>query len=85
MYIFDRYNWDEGKVAPFFDLFEIPDESLQKLHQAGLAREYDVWGVLEDQKYKYIYNTDDLYPVETSLPKAENSKGTNRDLDRVID
>lgn len=43
LHVFDRYNWDEGKgvdIGPF----RIGDEQLGRMHEAGIAREFEVRG-----------------------------------------
>jgi hypothetical protein len=46
LHVFDRYNWDPGKTADPFGI-RIPDTSLGRLNQVGLAREYDIRGTLQ--------------------------------------
>ncbi|MFF2661368.1 hypothetical protein ACFVUH_28885 [Kitasatospora sp. NPDC058032] len=41
--IWDRYNWDPGKSTPIA-FTNIKDSDLAKLHQTGLAREFDLTG-----------------------------------------
>lgn len=56
LHVFDRYNWDAGKVAiigPYsigpvqiFPRTVIEDRNMGRLHQTGLAREYEIRGSL---------------------------------------
>ena len=55
MYIFDRYNWDEGKGFYLLGRHR-EDEDLRILHRHGLAREYNVYGATEEKTYTYILN-----------------------------
>ena len=43
VHVADRYNWDGGKSTKILGM-EIEDERLQRLHQGGLAQEYDLKG-----------------------------------------
>lgn len=43
LYVYDKYNWDPNKQARV-GYFGIDDEEMARLHQVGLAREYDVRG-----------------------------------------
>ncbi len=40
---FDRYNWDSGKSTEILGQ-PISDDELAKLHRAGIAQEYDLYG-----------------------------------------
>jgi hypothetical protein len=42
-HIFDRYNWDEGKAVTIAGI-TVNDRQLGRLHEAGLAQEYEVRG-----------------------------------------
>lgn len=42
-HIFDRYNWDEGKSVTIAGI-RVTDEQLGRLHETGLAREFEVRG-----------------------------------------
>lgn len=44
-HIFDRYNWDEGKAVTIAGV-TVNDRQLGRLHEAGLAREYEVRGTM---------------------------------------
>jgi hypothetical protein len=46
LHVFDRYNWDKGKAIPGLP---VSDDDLQKLHRAGMARDYLVGGSTETQ------------------------------------
>ena len=43
LYVYDKYNWDPNKQARV-GYFGIDDEEMARLHQVGLAREYEVKG-----------------------------------------
>lgn len=43
LHVFDRYNWDAGKGVSIGPI-RIGDEQLGRLHEAGLAQEYEVRG-----------------------------------------
>lgn len=42
-HVFDRYNWDEGKSVTIAGI-TVRDEQLGRLHETGLAQEYEVRG-----------------------------------------
>ena len=42
-HVADRYNWDGNKSTNIFG-FKIEDKQLQRLHEVGLAKEYDLSG-----------------------------------------
>jgi hypothetical protein len=46
LYVYDKYNWDPNKTAYYAYYFGIDDEEMARLHQVGMAREYDVKGVM---------------------------------------
>jgi hypothetical protein len=54
MHVFDRYNWDPGKVVTILGQ-TVADASLGELHQAGLAHEYEIRGTSEVQQMTYTY------------------------------
>lgn len=47
LHVADRYNWDKGKVTQLFGEEPTPDEELGRLHETGLAQEFDVRGSSE--------------------------------------
>lgn len=44
VHVFDRYNWDSGKSTKIFGLIATPDAELGRLHEAGVAQEFDIKG-----------------------------------------
>jgi hypothetical protein len=44
IYVYDRYDWDEGRGTSIAGLY-LANEVIGRLHRAGLARDYDVKGV----------------------------------------
>ncbi|MFN8468719.1 MAG: WXG100 family type VII secretion target [Caldilineaceae bacterium] len=55
MHVFDRYNWDKGKgvdIGPF----RVGDAQLGRLHEAGIAQEYELRGSTTPSNYSYTYS-----------------------------
>lgn len=50
--VFDRYNWDSGKAVAIAGQ-TITDEVLSRLHEVGLAQEYDIHGTMEQERYQH--------------------------------
>ncbi len=46
-HVFDRYNWDPNKKVTIPLVGEVADSTLGRLHQVGLAREYEIHGSSE--------------------------------------
>ena len=63
LYVYDKYNWDPNKQARV-GYFGIDDEEMARLHQVGLAREYEVKG---EMRYpRRVWHAVD--PSRLSLP-----------------
>jgi hypothetical protein len=63
LYVYDKYNWDPNKQARV-GYFGIDDEEMARLHQVGLAREYEVKG---EMRYpRHIWRGVD--PARMALP-----------------
>lgn len=54
VHVFDRYNWDPGKGVTIGPI-SVPDASPGRLHQVGLAQEYDVKGDGGVRCESYLY------------------------------
>ena len=70
LHIFDRYNWDAGKsvtIGPF----EVKDEQLGSLHEAGLAQEFLIEGSSAARSTSYVYKG----ATSTSSPNTEMPVG----------
>ncbi len=55
MHVFDRYNWDKGKgvdIGPF----RVGDAQLGRLHEAGIAKEYELRGSTTPSNYSYTHS-----------------------------
>lgn len=55
VHVFDRYNWDEGKgvdIGPF----RIGDEQLGRMHEAGIAQEFEVRGSADGPSARFTVN-----------------------------
>lgn len=73
MHIFDRYNWDQGKSVNIAGI-TVTDESLGRLHQVGLAQEYEVIG----RSSPHVISWEHIGPGET----AEEATSESMDYDR---
>jgi len=56
MHVYDRYNWDKGKKVHLGDIFQVNDSTLGRLHQVGLAKEYDIKGSTEPKTIQMKLN-----------------------------
>jgi len=54
LHVYDRYNWDAGKSVRIVGL-PVPDTFLGRLHQVGIAKEYDLRGSSKPEHYQYTY------------------------------
>jgi len=45
-YFFDRYNWDKGKSVKIGPI-RVPDVKLGRLHELGLAQEFNMFGFIK--------------------------------------
>jgi len=76
MHVYDRYNWDKGKGVNIGEVFSVSDESLGSLHQAGLAKEYDIKGSTSPSTFEMP-----LYPDQTQDSRQSDiySRFTNNE------
>ncbi len=51
LYVYDKYNWDPNKTARYGLYFGVDDEEMARLHQVGMAREYEVKGAMRYPRY----------------------------------
>ncbi|MEU7769403.1 hypothetical protein AB0B25_30555 [Nocardia sp. NPDC049190] len=84
-HIFDRYNWDRGKVTEIagFDVF---DSAIGALHTAGLAQEFDLLGASAAKHYEgtlpadgqlTLPNGPDSYTGARTVPDGDNAPATD--------
>ena len=79
LHVFDRYNWDENKSVTIGPL-TITDEALGALHEAGLAKEYEIRGTSSIQETSYQYNSEFNHPSQ--LNTLDDRTGTREDTNR---
>ncbi|HEY1012962.1 MAG TPA: WXG100 family type VII secretion target [Herpetosiphonaceae bacterium] len=81
MHVFDRYNWDKGKGVDIGPI-RVGDAQLGRLHEAGLAREYEVWGASQPQTDTYQYTGPTNSPPYTPGESPDTRRdSTRRDPD----
>ncbi|MEU7630286.1 hypothetical protein AB0C34_09915 [Nocardia sp. NPDC049220] len=84
-HIFDRYNWDRGKVTEIagFDVF---DSAIGALHTAGLAQEFDLLGSSAAKHYEgalpadgqlTLPNGPDSHSDARTVPEGDNAAATD--------
>lgn len=83
LYIFDRYNWDgkQQKSVPIPGTeLRLYDKDIGDLHSAGVAQEYNIYGVSKPQKYTFtLPNNKD---VNLNIQVPDKSVNTRTDLNR---
>lgn len=62
-HVFDRYNWGPNKKTDIPVLGEIKDTTLGALHQAGIAREFEIWGQTNATSSEFRFD-----PVQKWVP-----------------
>ncbi|MEU6662366.1 hypothetical protein [Streptomyces sp. NPDC046821] len=75
--VWDRYNWDAGKVTNFPVIGDVPDSEMGRLHKTGLAQEFDMRG--SSSTYTYDLNSDTPSAVH---PPDQGREGTRGDVSR---
>ncbi|MFI2209028.1 hypothetical protein [Streptomyces sp. NPDC020141] len=75
--VWDRYNWDAGKVTEFPGDIAIRDEDMGHLHKSGVAQEFDMRG----SSSPYAYDLDGSAPLDLA-PREPGSEGTRTDVSR---
>lgn len=78
VHVADGYNWDGGKSTKILGM-EITDERLQRLHQRGLAQEYDLKGNSSVRSESH-----DFYTKSTRHPEGACSRLLSRDGCRPV-
>jgi len=52
VFIYDRYNWDQGKAVTVLGI-TVTDIELARLHRSGLAQEYFIYGIGDEKSKSY--------------------------------
>ncbi|MEM7374691.1 MAG: hypothetical protein AAF587_39230 [Bacteroidota bacterium] len=78
IHIKDRYNWDKGKSVNIGPL-EIKDKQLGRLHEVGLAKEYDVFGESSIRRINYTVEhtdtfTDNPEQIDSDINEREGTR-----------
>jgi WXG100 family type VII secretion target len=73
VHVFDRYNWDSQKSTGLAGA-TVQDIELGRLHQVGLAKEYEIWGRGSIATETFIFSppTGSITPV---VPETSNNQG----------
>jgi len=74
MHIHDQYNWDKGKGVAIGNIVPVQDDSLGKLHRAGIAKEYKIKGSSDVKEI--------VIPLEADATEASNSQNETRSTRR---
>ena len=81
IHVYDRYNWDKGKAVMIAGIV-VSDEQLGRLHQVGIAREYDVEGETTSRKLNWTYTPPTNSQETTSGGGARRGRGGRVDPTR---
>ncbi len=81
LHVFDRYNWDEGKKVEIVGI-EVTDKTLGRLHEVGLAQEYEVHGSSSVNVTTFPADTSPSSSQIRDIPITDNRSGTRSDPSR---
>lgn len=81
MHIFDRYNWDQGKQVEIAGIV-VEDKILGRLHQVGIAKEYDIEGTGSYRYIEWIYTPPNASSERSSGGAAPRGLGGRADTTR---